>query len=284
MVAVEKKSVLVIGHRGMLGTDLMEIFGKKCVLSCADIAEVDIRDISSVRRCIEGNRPEIVINAAAYTDVDGAENNRERAFAVNGLGAKNVALVAREIGAASIYFSTDYVFDGTKREPYVEDDPPNPLGIYAQSKLAGETGVREADPDALIVRTAWLFGKNGRNFVDTIIRMAGTRDRLDVVDDQRGAPTWTKHLSVAVENLIEVKAKGTVHVTSSGEVTWYEFAKRILQKVGENIPVEPITTSKLNRPAPRPSYSVLSNSRYEKLTGQKMPSWEEALDGYLKER
>jgi len=280
MVAVEKKSVLVIGHRGMLGTDLMEIFGKKCVLSCADIAEVDIRDISSVRRCIEGNRPEIVINAAAYTDVDGAENNRERAFAVNGLGAKNVALVAREIGAASIYFSTDYVFDGTKREPYVEDD----LGIYAQSKLAGETGVREADPDALIVRTAWLFGKNGRNFVDTIIRMAGTRDRLDVVDDQRGAPTWTKHLSVAVENLIEVKAKGTVHVTSSGEVTWYEFAKRILQKVGENIPVEPITTSKLNRPAPRPSYSVLSNSRYEKLTGQKMPSWEEALDGYLKER
>ena len=282
-MAVESKSILVIGHKGMLGTDLVEVLGKKCVVSCADIEEVDIRDIAGVRRCIEGNRPEIVINAAAYTDVDGAENDREKVFAVNGLGAKNVALVARKIGAASIYFSTDYVFDGTKREPYVEDDPPNPQGIYARSKLEGEVGVREADPDALIIRTAWLFGRNGRNFVDTIIRMANKKDSLEVVDDQRGAPTWTKHLSMAVENLIEVKAKGIVHVTSSGEVTWYEFAKRILQKVGRNIPVEPITTSKLNRPAPRPAYSVLSNSRYEALTGQKMPSWEEALDGYLVE-
>ncbi len=268
----------------MLGTDLMRILGGKHHVVGADLDEVDIRDADSVRRCLNESKPEMVVNAAGYTDVDGAEKNQEMAFAVNTLGAKNVALAAKESGAGSIYFSTDYVFGGLKREPYKEDDKTSPQGIYARSKLEGEIGVREADPESLIIRTAWLFGKNGRNFVDTIIRLADQKDRLEVVDDQRGSPTWTVHLSIAVEELIGVQASGVVHVTNSGEVTWCEFAKKILEKVGKNIPVAPITTAKLNRPAPRPAYSVLDTSRYRRLTGHEMPHWEKGLDGYLKER
>ena len=268
----------------MLGTDLVKILEEKHRVSGADLNEVDIRNGDSVRHCVEKFKPDAVINAAGYTDVDGSEKDRENAFAVNALGARNVASAAKGIGARSVYFSTDYVFDGLKREPYKEDDTTGPQGIYARSKLEGEIGVREADPESLIIRTAWLFGKNGRNFVDTIIRVAGQKDRLDVVDDQRGSPTWTRHLSIAVEKLIMVQAKGVFHVTNSGEVTWCEFAKKILEKVGKNIPVTPITTAMLNRPAPRPAYSVLDNSKYRRMTGHEMPHWEKGLDGYLKER
>jgi len=276
--------VVVIGGTGMLGSDLLKVLGEKYEMRGAGSRDVDIRDIESVRRFIGKFSPRTVINAAAYTDVDGAERNPEKAYAVNARGAANVARAAVEHGSKVIHYSSDYVFDGKAEKPYTEEDEPNPLGTYARSKKEGEEEVINRAPSALVIRTAWLYGTNGKNFVETVINVSRKEKELAVVNDQEGSPTWTVHLARATGKLMEAGAEGIVHVTNSGRVTWFGFAKRILERIGSAAEVKPIASDALGRPARRPAWSVLDNSRYEKLTGDRLPHWEEALKDYLEER
>ena len=275
---------IVVGAAGMLGADLMDLLrytGAR--VTGLDVGEVDIRSEDAVRKALSPFDPGVVINLAALTDVDGCEKMVDEAFSVNARGAENLAAAASELGHWLVQLSTDYVFDGAEGRPYKEDDPMNPQGIYAKSKAEGEKQVRELLPDAhCIIRTSWLYGLHGKNFVEAILDAAGKRDVLKVVNDQRGRPTYTCDLSKAVIQLCSLGARGTFHVTNSGEASWYDFAVRIISRAGvTNVRVEPATTEDLGRPAPRPRYSVLDNSKFIKLTGSPLRSWEEALEDYL---
>jgi dTDP-4-dehydrorhamnose reductase len=218
--------ILVVGAKGMLGCDLMQVLTGD--VRGVDIEEVDITSFESTRRVLLSLKPRVVVNAAAYTDVDGCEANRELAMQVNGEGVGHLALAAREIGAKLVHVSTDYVFDGTKERPWHEDDPTSPLSIYGESKLAGELNVRIL-PDHLIVRTQWLYGLNGKNFVETMLRLGGERKELSVVDDQTGSPTWTVDLSQAIKALIDRGCRGIYHAANAGFCTWNGFARAILR-------------------------------------------------------
>lgn len=289
--------ILVTGARGMLGTDLVKRFtvhGSRFTVMGVDRDDFDITDEIETVKEIKRNSPDIVINASAFTDVDACETERDKAFKVNRDGARNVALGCKETGAKLIHISTDYVFDGEKREPYTENDKPRPINIYGQSKLEGEKAIDSVfrmhasgikhPASYLIIRTSWLFGRAGKNFVDTILRLSGERDELRVVDDQVGSPTYTVDLSEAIERLIDTGATGIVHCSNSGECSWYLFAREIIRVKGiEGVNVIPIKSVELKRPAQRPSYSVLSNERYYRLTEYRMRRWEEGLRDYLKE-
>jgi dTDP-4-dehydrorhamnose reductase len=244
---------------------------------------MDIRIADSVMDAFAKYHPGLVINVAAYTDVDGCESRTEEAFSINAQGPKNLAKASLDAGSFLVHMSTDYVFDGNKGAPYVEEDPINPLGVYGRSKAEGERFVRELLPDRhCIVRTQWLFGLHGKNFVEAILTQAQQKDVLRVVCDQRGSPTYAPDLAI---ELCDLRARGTLHVTNSGEATWHEFARKILEVAGlGSVRVEPMTTEELRRPAPRPAYSVMDNSRFIGLTGSGLRSWEEALEAYLDER
>ncbi len=275
-------SILVLGAKGMLGRDLAPILRPGYEVIERDVEDFDITDLPRVKEEIRKLLPRVVINAAAYTDVDGCETRKELAFAVNAEGAGNVALSCASIGAKVIYLSTDYIFDGESKRPYREEDPPHPLNIYGMSKLEGERRIQETADNYLIIRNEWLFGKYGRNFVDTILRLASQQEELRVVDDQRGSPTFTKDLSRAIERLIEKEATGVVNVTNSGSCTWFEFARRILK--GRNFSrnkVIPVSSAELGRPAKRPANSLLDCRYFGQLTGIRMRPWEEALAEYL---
>jgi dTDP-4-dehydrorhamnose reductase len=266
----------------MLGKDLIPILSGKEQVWARDIGDFDITDRKGVQREVEALQPQVLVNAAAYTDVDGCESKKEMAFAVNAEGAKNVALACAAIGGRMIHLSTDYVFDGSSRIPYREEDLPNPLNVYGSSKLQGERYIQAILENHLIVRTEWLYGRHGKNFVDTIVRHAGQQKELRVVDDQRGSPTFTRDLSFALERLIGMEARGILHVTNSGSCTWFEFARQILGEKGYNhVQVIPISSEELARPAKRPASSVMDCRKYEKLTGSKMTPWKEALKEYL---
>lgn len=276
--------VLVLGARGMLGKDLVPLLSRNHEVSCKDIQDFDITIRQAVLDQIGSCRPDWVINAAAYTDVDGCESKAELAFAVNAEGARNVALGCARAGCGMIHLSTDYVFDGESRTPYPpEGISPNPRNVYGASKLQGEQYVQESLEEHLILRTAWMYGKYGKNFVDTIVRLGKEKEELRVVNDQRGSPTFTRDLSEAILRILDKKARGIVHVTNSGECTWFDFARRILELAvpGRRVRVIPISAKELARPAARPAYSVLDCSRYESITGSKMRHWEEALKEYL---
>ncbi|MCL5125492.1 MAG: dTDP-4-dehydrorhamnose reductase [Deltaproteobacteria bacterium] len=278
---------LVIGARGMLGHDLclaLKDAGAKIVEM--DIPEIDICNLSSVRAIFQKVRPRSVINVAAFTDVDGCETQTEAAFSVNAIGPENLAIVARGSGSYLVHISTDYVFDGSKKEPYKEDDPANPLGIYGKSKWEGEVRLRKTLLDNYcIIRTQWLYGANGKNFVDTIIRAAKRNKILKIVNDQLGSPTYTVDLAMAIVRLCQMQATGVFHVTNKGTTTWSDFAAKILEFVGlTNVKIENITTNQLGRAAPRPLYSVLDNTKFENLTSMKMPLWENAVEKYLSGR
>ena len=278
---------LVIGARGMLGHDLCSALkdaGAKIVEM--DIPEIDICNLSSVRAIFQKVRPRSVINVAAFTDVDGCETQTEAAFSVNAIGPENLAIVARGSGSYLVHISTDYVFDGSKKEPYKEDDPANPLGIYGKSKWEGEVRLRKTLLDNYcIIRTQWLYGANGKNFVDTIIRAAKRNKILKIVNDQLGSPTYTVDLAMAIVRLCQMQATGVFHVTNKGTTTWSDFAAKILEFVGlTNVKIENITTNQLGRAAPRPLYSVLDNTKFENLTSMKMPLWENAVEKYLSGR
>ncbi len=379
------RRILVIGSKGMLGRDLCARLRQDFEVIEADIDEVDITDFGATRELVAGLSPDEVVNVAAFTDVDGAESKAWLAYEINAEGARNVAKAAAAVGSRCTYIGTDFIFDGKKGSPYVEDDAPNPQGVYAKSKLAGELNVQKHANRHLIVRTAWLFGMHGKNFVEAILRRAQsvgllrkimkmgqepisqqtpinevehgdvgdlirealrrfltpreemvirrrfgidrghkqtleetgimfnvTRERirqieakalrklrhptrrglfkglsldLRVVDDQIGSPTYSVDLSEAIARLLMTEETGVFHCAGSGSCSWFDFARAIVETAGmRDVDVSPISSADLDRPAPRPPYSVLDTSKLYRAIGFRMPTWEDALRRYLRLR
>jgi dTDP-4-dehydrorhamnose reductase len=274
--------VTIFGASGLLGQALTKEWQGDSVTGLSS-RDADIRDEKRVQTLVQEQRPDWIVLAAAYTDVDGCESNPELAFAVNRDGAANVAKAAKMTGARLLFLSSDYVFDGEKRTPYEADDPRNPRTVYGRSKAEAEFQLLQLLPDCCIVRTSWLFGTGGKCFPDTILKLAASRPAIDVVDDQRGSPTYAVDLSQAIIQLCRKNAEGIVHATNTGDCTWFEFAQEIVRASGLETEVRPVSSEKMARPARRPAYSVLSPERLQRL-GIAMPSWQDALRGYLKAR
>ena len=275
--------LLVLGGGGMLGRAVARAAARlghdAVALAHADL---DITDAEHVARVVAAAEPGAVVNCAAFTDVDGAEAAEARALRVNGEGAGNVARAAAVIGARLVHVSTDYVFDGSKREPWLESDAVGPLQAYGRTKLAGERAVAASAEEHAIVRAAWLFGAGGRNFVATMLRLGAERDDVQVVTDQRGGPTWTGHLAPALVEVAERRGDvGVFHATGTGECSWYELAAEIMDRAGLRCRVVPTTTERMARPARRPAYSVLGT---ERAPGVVLPPWRDGLAAYLAER
>ena len=274
--------MLITGAGGMLGQDVQRAAAAADheVLALGH-ADLDIIDPAAVAAAVSDAKPAAVVNCAAWTDVDGAEANPRDALAVNGTGAGNVAAAAADVGAWTVHVSSDYVFDGSKREPYLESDPTGPLSAYGRSKLAGEEAVAAAAPDShTIVRSAWLFGPGGPCFPATILRLAAERDELQVVHDQIGCPTFTGHLAAALIELCDARLGGVLHVAGDGQCSWCEFARAIVRGTGAHCEVRPVDTSQMPRPATRPAYSVLRSAR----GAPRLPGWEAGLSEYLAAR
>jgi dTDP-4-dehydrorhamnose reductase len=262
----------------MLGQDLIAAAGGHETIALAR-ADLDITDVAAVRAAVIDACPDVVVNCAAWTDVDGAEADEAGAEAVNAAGAGNMARAAAVAGAAVIHVSSDYVFDGRKTSPYVESDPVRPLSAYGRGKLAGERAVAAAHPDGhLIVRSSWLFGVHGRNFVDTMLRLAADRDEVAVVDDQVGCPTFTGHLAPALIALAERRARGVMHVAGAGRCSWNELARETFAQAGVSCEVRPAKTADIGRPAARPAFSVLDSERGDAV---RLPPWREGVAAYL---
>ncbi|HWZ75201.1 MAG TPA: dTDP-4-dehydrorhamnose reductase [Candidatus Sulfotelmatobacter sp.] len=274
--------VLILGATGLLGQALVREWTGDEVLALGS-RDVDIRDSAKVREIVEKAGPDWVVLAAAYTDVDGCESHRELALSVNRDGAVNVAESARQAGARLIFLSSDYVFNGKKTSPYEVDDKRNPQSVYGHSKAEAEINLLEILPHCCIARTSWVFGVDGRCFPDTILRLAANRPALDVVNDQRGCPTYTVDLARAIIQLCRKDASGIVHVTNAGDCSWFEFAQEIIPGAGLATQVRPVSSQQMARPAPRPAYSVLSATSLRRY-GIEMPGWKDALGRYLQER
>jgi dTDP-4-dehydrorhamnose reductase len=273
--------ILVTGANGMLGRALAERLAGGHTLLLWGREEADLGDEAAVQDAARGIEFDAVVHAAAFTNVDRCESEYELALRGNRDAVRHVARLARERGARFVTVSTDYVFDGTKGTPYVETDPTSPVNAYGRSKLAGEEAALTSGAAALVVRTSWLFGPGGKNFVDTIAGKLERGEALEVVDDQRGSPTYTRDLAHGIARLLGRGATGIVHVTNGGETTWYGFAVAIARYLGATAPIAPIGSERIRRPAARPAYSVLSGERYAGLAGERLPSWEEALHHYL---
>jgi dTDP-4-dehydrorhamnose reductase len=276
-------NLLVTGARGMLGRAVVDAairLGHD--VHAVGHAQLDITDAEATRLTLASSRPKAVVNCAAYTDVDGAESDWQRAEAVNARGAGNVAAAAAEIGALIVHVSTDYVFDGSKREPWLESDAVAPLGVYGETKLAGELAIAAANPIHAIVRTAWLFGAGGRNFVDTMLALGVQRAEISVVTDQVGCPTWTEHLAGALVELAErPQETGIHHIAAAGSCSWNELALEIFERAGVDCRVLPTTSDQFPRPATRPAYSVLGSERRNPFV---LPPWQDGLSEYLATR
>jgi dTDP-4-dehydrorhamnose reductase len=272
--------LLVTGAAGMLGKDVCTAAraAGHDVLAYAR-PELDVTDRSLVEETIARHRPDVVINCAAWTDVDGAEEALESAFAVNSAGAGNVAGAAAGAGAWTVHISSDYVFDGRARKPYVESDPVGPLSAYGRSKLDGERAVAAAAPEAhTIVRSSWLFGTGGPCFPKTILRLADERDELTVVDDQTGCPTFTGHLGPALAAMASDPLPGVVHLAAPDACSWYELARELVRRAESDCEVRPGSTADLGRPAPRPAYSALAS---ERAGAPRLPSWREGVAEFM---
>lgn len=272
--------ILITGGDGMLGTDLREVL-KSEDLIVTNHESLDITDRNQVMEKIKEYKPEIVINCAAMTDVDGCETKKDLAYKLNAEGPENLALACREIDATLAHISTDYVFKGNNNRPLIEDDELGPISIYGKSKLKGEENVENILDKYFIIRTAWLYGKNGPNFIEKMLELAKTHDTLTVVNDQKGSPTFTKDLSKGIYELIKSNKYGTYHLTNSGSTTWYEFAKLIFEKKEIDINVIPVTSEEFAAPAPRPHYSVLSHDKWKNNGFEELRNYEDALDEYL---
>lgn len=245
--------------------------------------DADLRDAERVRQMVRQTSPQWIVLAAAYTNVDGCESNSDLAFAVNRDGAVNVATAAKEVAARLVFLSSDYVFDGKKTAPYETGDERNPQGVYGRTKAEAEIQLLERMPECCIVRTSWLFGTGGECFPNTILKLAASRPALDVVNDQRGCPTYAVDLAQTIVQLCRKNASGIVHATNAGDCSWFEFAEEIVRGAGLATPVHPATSQQMARPAPRPAYSVLSPACLYSLRIQ-MPTWRDALQRYLQER
>jgi dTDP-4-dehydrorhamnose reductase len=274
--------ILVLGSGGMLGSDLTLQLGNGHFVIGMSSSDCDITLPEDCRRAVAECSPDVVVNAAAYTDVDGCETNRERCFAVNAEGVKNIASACRKKGVLVVHFSTDYVFDGSKKTPYFEEDNPSPINMYGSSKLQGERFLREASDSWLLIRTSWLYGLHGKNFVKMIMEKSSAVNNLEVVNDQVGSPTYAADLATAVKILIEAGKTGTYNFTNRGQCSWHEFACRILQLAGrDDIHINAISSKNLKRAALRPAWSVLSTAKYFKETGKNIRYWDIALNDYL---
>jgi dTDP-4-dehydrorhamnose reductase len=274
--------LLVTGAAGMLGRDVMLAAGN----AGHDVvgfghAELDVTDAAAVEKKLDLERPDVVINCAAWTDVDGAEEAEETAMAINGAGAGNVAAAATAVGASAVYVSSDYVFDGAKGAPYVESDQPAPLSAYGRTKLAGEEATAAASKRHFIVRSSGLFGIGGGNFVETMLRLAVDHGEVLVVRDQVSSPTYTWHLAYGVVRLIEGIEFGIHHMAAAGQCSWYEFAREIFEQAKVECKVMSAATEMLGRPAPRPPFSALTSQREHAI---RLPSWQDGLAGYLSQR
>jgi dTDP-4-dehydrorhamnose reductase len=274
--------VTIFGASGLLGNALMREWSEDAVTGLSS-RDADIRDAKRVQQAVLETRPEWIVLAAAYTDVDGCERNPDLAFAVNRDGAANVATAAKLVGARLVFLSSDYVFDGKKTAPYEIGDAWNPQSVYGRTKAEAEIKLLELMPNCCIARTSWLFGTGGKCFPDTILKLAAIRPALDVVNDQSGCPTYARDLARAITQLCRKNATGIVHVTNTGNCTWFEFAQEIVRSKGLATTVRPVSSEQMARPAPRPAYSVLSPTRLQAL-GIEMPSWRDALKRYLEER
>ena len=296
------KKLLLAGKNGQVGWELQRTLATLGDVVAVDRQGMDLANPDSIRNAIRTIRPDLIVNAAAYTAVDKAESEPDLAMAINGIAPGIMAEEAKRLGAAMIHYSTDYVFDGAKSSPYTEEDAPNPLSVYGKTKLAGEQAIQAAGISHLIFRTSWVYGLRGRNFLLTILRLAKERDELKIVDDQIGAPTWSRMVAEATSQvlaqilmpiahhpLLIAEVSGLYHMTAAGRTSWYGFTKAIL----DSMPMQgaypspnliPIPTVEYPLPAPRPLYSVLSNDRLINTFGIELPSWETALALCLEER
>jgi len=282
--------VLVAGPGGQLGTDLVAFLRQQGVEVLApDMRQMNLLEPQSIREAVHSAAPQWVVNCAAYTQVDRAEQDVEAAFAVNRDGAGVLAEAAHAAGAWMLQVSTDFVFSGQSSAPYTEDDAPGPLGVYGQSKYEGELAVQQACTRSMIVRTAWLYGVHGNNFVKTMLRLAGERDELRVVSDQTGTPTWTQDLVRALWDLMQEPQAGVFHFSDEGQASWYEFACAVVEEARAlGFPLKarrvlPITTAEYPTPARRPAYSVLSKAKIQRLLRSPIPHWRDSLRAMLKE-
>ncbi len=298
-----KPTILLTGKTGQLGSELNRLLPRLGEVIAPERNELDLREPEKIRQVMRSTNPQLVVNAAAYTAVDAAETDEANALAVNAEAPRLLALEAKKIGAMLVHFSTDYVFDGSKKAPYVESDPPNPLNAYGRTKLAGEQAIRDSGAAHLIFRTSWVYATHGRNFLLAILRLATEREELKVVADQVGAPTCAFDLAEGTTRILAGMiagdqsqfrfpgASGTYHMTAAGQTTWYEFANAILEearRAPQNLPwlasatkgrpliarrVVPISTKEFHSPAPRPANSVLSNARLKQVFGAALPDW-----------
>lgn len=280
--------IVILGSQGMLGRDLISRLPglaraspSPITVIAANHAQVDITQDSDTSRFIAQEMPDVIVNCAAFTNVDACETQRREAFAVNATGTKNIALAGREIGAKLIHISTDFVFDGTKNESYVETDQPNPVSLYGKSKLEGEFAIQETSEKYAIIRTAWLYGHYKKNFVTTMLDLGNKHRSVSVVTDQVGSPTYTADLSYAIWNVILKDLQGIYHVTNTGTCSRYEWARKIFELTGDQVSVHPIKTVDFKRAATVPENSSLNCSKYTTASGHTMRAWQGALEEYL---
>ncbi len=277
--------VLVTGAGGMLAEDLTSCLSERGYeIAALPRNRLDITDLGAIRAAANKSEPELVINCAAYTKVDKAEKEETRALTVNGFGVQNLCLLCQERDIPLVHFSTDYVFDGTKESPYTIHDEPNPISAYARSKILGEKYILWLLSKFYLIRTSWLFGLYGKNFIETMLEIGQREKQISVVNDQRGCPTWTYHLAQAVIDLIETERYGIYHITNSEPTTWFEFAREIFRLSGRDIEVLPVTSDQFPRPARRPQNSVLDPFPLTEVLVRGMPSWRQALKEYLQRR
>ena len=274
--------ILVIGSEGMLGQDLVEILSKDNEIATTTIYTLDITDITKTIDTVKNIDPDVVVHAAAFTDVDGSESKTDLAYKVNALGTRNVAVACRELDSALVYLSTDYIFDGSKDTSYMEYDKTNPLSVYGKTKYLGEVYIRDILDKFYITRTSWLYGFHGPNFITTMLNLAKTNDTISVVNDQIGSPTYTVDLSQAISKLIKKPAYGIYHITNSDHCSWYEYANEIFEITGIDIEIKPVSTEQFPRPAPRPKNSILENYNWKMEGFKPLRSYKDAVRDYVK--
>ena len=273
--------ILITGSNGMLGHDLIEVLKDDNELILTTSKTLDITDREHVVEFISENKPDIVINSAAYTDVDGCEENQDLAYSVNGDGVKNLALACKKADSTLVHISTDYIFNGKNTRPWVEDDEIGPISVYGKSKLKGEQAILGILDKFFIIRTAWLYGINGKNFPKTMLELAKNHSEITVVYDEVGTPTYTPDLAEAIFELIKTDFYGIYHITNSGSCSWCEFARYIFEVAGKDVKVVPVTASEFARPAPRPHYSVLNNKNWTEKGFKPLRSYKEAIKEYI---
>ncbi len=275
--------VLITGANGQLGKDLVSILGQNAEVYGMNRNDLDVTNADLCTEIISSIKPDVIVHAAAYTAVDKAESDEDAAYKVNAIGSRNIAVVAEKIGSKVCYISTDYVFDGESSVPYREYDNTNPQGVYGKSKRAGEILIQTLCSKYFIVRTSWVYGLYGHNFVKTMIKVGSEKDSLKVVNDQTGSPTYTVDLSYFIQDLIKTEHYGIYHASNTGVCSWFEFAKAIFEEAGMSTQVEPCTTDEFPRPAPRPKYSVMEHLAIRTNGFNDLRPWREALSDFMKQ-